>query len=184
MRKVTCPACRKDHQINLNHCPHCQTTVTDELNHVRSEIMKQDEEQGIAKKARNTKRWKWGLGIAAGLAVLGQMLPDEADNEYTVPAERSNAQKVVAACEAMQVAWEADDLDRVKLLIDQNRSVIVAVTKGGDHIDDPATRRAIPFAAKVIMAHGKLNDGNKLGWATDTIEAIHTCANDKETDRR
>jgi RNA polymerase subunit RPABC4/transcription elongation factor Spt4 len=94
MRKVTCPACRKEHQINVNHCPHCQTTVADELKDVRGEIIVQDEEQRIARKERNTKRWKWGLGIFAGLAVLGQVLPKEADKGYTVPSTVETASEI------------------------------------------------------------------------------------------
>ena len=74
----------------MNHCPHCQTAVTDELKDVRREIMARDSEQNNAQEAGSSSWWKWGVGIVAGLGLIVLLKPDETPIEIEGTEEISD----------------------------------------------------------------------------------------------
>lgn len=125
-----------------------------------------------------TSRWHafaWLVVGCIGTAAIGPR--PQQRSTFAAGALASNVQKVVATCKAMQVAWEADDMDRVKQLLVDNKGAILTVAKGGDNIEDPAFSSALRFSNNVIEADAKLKQGNTFGWSADVAEAIHTCSN-------
>lgn len=85
MRNVTCPTCRKEHQINLNHCPYCQTAVTDELKDVRRNLMAQDEAEREVTAAKKAKLGLMIFGCLIALVIVDQVI-SPSKKEYAVPS--------------------------------------------------------------------------------------------------
>lgn len=106
----------------------------------------QDEDQQIVKTARITKRWKWGLGIAAGLFLIAMLKPDEAGKEYAVPATVETPSEISKRLS-----------DAVPASIEQAR----AMAYEGARINWGANKAGSPSDSKVALAI-QMVDSNAL----------------------